>query len=342
MPFGRTSDGAPTHLFTMTGDGGILVRVSDLGATLVEVHLPDRNGDVRDVALGYDSAAGYQSRANPYFGATVGRAANRIAGAEFRLDGQAYTLTPNEPPHALHGGPDRGLSKVLWELVDATDNEVDLVYTSPDGEEGYPGRLEVTARYQLRGAALEVRYRAVTDAATPVNLTNHAYWNLGGAGHGTILDHELEIPASRFTPTDDELIPTGDLAPVIDTALDFQHPRRIGQRIDEVSAPPSLGYDHYLLLDDGSRELRPAARLRDPVSGRQLVLETDQPGLQLYTGNRLNGHPGKNDAVYDRFGGVCLEAQYPSDAVHRPEFPSIILRPGETYEHNSVFRFTTD
>jgi aldose 1-epimerase len=339
--FGATTDGAPTHLFTLTGDGGIVVRVADLGATLVEVHLPDRDGVVADVALGYDSAAGYQSPANPYFGATVGRVAGRIAGAEFRLDGRSYHLSAGEPPHALHGGPDRGLSKVLWEAVRADDDEVVLTYTSPDGEEGYPGNLAVTARYTLRGNALEVHYDAVTDAATPVNLTNHAYWNLAGAGSGTVLDHELQVLASRFTPSDHELIPTGETAPVVGTAVDFQRPRRIGARIDEVSAPPTLGYDHNLLLADGPGR-RPAARLRDPVSGRCLELETDQPGVQLYTGNRLDGQRGRDGHVYDRFGGVCLEPQAPPDAVHRPEFSSIILQPGENYEHDSVFRFSTD
>lgn len=341
-PFGTTGDGAPTHLFTLTGDDGIVVRVSDLGATLVEVHLPDRDGVVADVALGFDTAAGYRSAANPYFGATVGRVAGRIAGAEFRLDGRSYRLAAGEPPNALHGGPERGLSKVLWDVVRADDDEVVLTYTSPDGEEGYPGNLTVTARYALRGNALEVSYEALTDAATPVNLTNHAYWNLAGAGNGTVLDHELQILASRSTPSDDELIPTGEIAPVVGTAIDFQHPRRIGDRIDEVSAPPTLGYDHNLLLDAEGPALRPAARLRDPASGRRLELETNQPGVQLYTGNRLAGERGKDGHVYPRFGGVCLEAQVPPDAVHRPEFPSIILRPGETYGHDSVFRFSTD
>jgi len=341
-PFGTATDGAATQLFTLTGDDGIIVRVCDLGATLVEVHLPDRDGVIADVALGFDSAAGYQSSANPYFGATVGRVAGRIAGAEFSLDGRSYRLAAGEPPHALHGGPDRALSAVLWEVVRTADDEVVLTYTSPDGEEGYPGNVTVTARYTLHGDTLEVHYEAVTDAATPVNLTNHAYWNLAGAGSGTILDHELQIFASRFTPSDRELIPTGEIAPVVGTAVDFQRPRRIGDRIDKVSAPPTLGYDHNLLLADDARGLRAAARLRDPASGRRLELETNQPGVQLYTGNRLDGQRGKGAQVYDRFGGVCLEPQAPPDAVHRPEFPSVILRPGETYSHISVFRFSTD
>jgi len=341
-PFGATREGASAHLFTLAGDDGIVVRVADVGASLVEVHLPDRDGVVADVALGYDSAAGYQAPANPYFGATVGRVAGRIAGATFELDGRSYRLAAGEPPHALHGGPDRGLSKVLWEVVRATDDEVALTYTSPDGEEGYPGNLTVTARYTLHGDTLEVHYEAVTDAATPVNLTNHAYWNLAGAGNGTVLDHELQVLASRFTPSDHELIPTGEIAPVVGTAVDFQRPRRIGDRIDEVSAPPTLGYDHNFLLADDGPGLRAAARLRDPASGRRLELETNQPGVQLYTGNRLDGELGKDDHVYDRFGGVCLEPQVPPDAVHRPEFPSVVLRPGETYSHISVFRFSTD
>jgi aldose 1-epimerase len=267
-PFGTTSSGEPAHLVTLTGDDGITVRIGDLGATLVEVHLPDRDGRLADVTLGFDHAAGYGSEDNKYFGATVGRVANRIAGASFELDGQTYRLAANEAPHAIHGGPDRALSKVLWEVVHADDHDVELTYTSPEGEEGYPGTLDATARYRLIGNELEVRYQATTDRRTPVNLTNHAYWNLAGAGNGTILDHELMVVAQRYTPTDDELIPTGEVAPVEGTPLDLTTPTRIGERIAELEPTGALGYDHNLVLDGEPGQVRLAARLRDPASGR--------------------------------------------------------------------------
>lgn len=340
--FGTTAAGEPAQLITLTGDDGIVARVSDLGATLVELHVPDRDGRLADVTLGFDDVAGYESPANKYFGATVGRVANRIAGARFELDGRSFQLAANEPPHAIHGGPQRGFSKVLWRLVRADDAEVELAYTSADGEEGYPGTLEAAATYRLVGRELEIRYRARADRRTPVNLTNHAYWNLAGAGNGTILDHELTIAAQRYTPTDDELIPTGGTQPVAGTALDLTTSTRIGERLAELEPTGAMGYDHNYVIDGEPGSVRFAARLRDPRSGRVLELSTDQPGVQFYSGNRLTGERGKAGQVYVRNGGLCLEPQHHPDSLHRPEFPSIVLEPGETYEHVSRLMFSVD
>lgn len=338
-PFGTTSAGEETKLISLDG-GGLRARVTDFGAALVAVESPDRNGEYADVTLGFDDVAGYESADNQYFGATVGRVANRIAGARFSLDGREYELAANEPPNALHGGARRAFSKVVWQVVSVTDTEVELAYTSPDGEEGYPGRLEATVRYRVSGDVLEITYRAVTDQPTPVNLTNHAYWNLAGAGRGTVLDHEITVAADRFTPTDAALIPTGGTAPV-DGPLDLRAPTRIGDRIAELASTPALGYDHDFVVRGDPGGVRLAARVHDPSSGRVLELSTDQPGVQVYSGNRLQGQRGKRGRTYLRFGGLCLEPQHHPDSLHRPEFPSIVLRPGQTYEHVSHYRFTT-
>lgn len=341
-PFGTTDYGREATLATLRGDDGFVVQVSDLGATIVQVHAPDREGRLADVTLGFDDASGYRSPENKYFGATIGRVTNRIAGATFELDGRRYELAANEPPHAIHGGPDRAFSKVLWEIVDADDAEVELTYTSPDGEEGYPGRLQASARFRVEGDTLEVRYRATSDRRTPVNMTNHAYWNLGGHGAGTILDHELAVAAARYTAADDDLIPTGELVEVDGTPLDLREPTRIGEHIGELEPTGAMGYDHNYVIDGDPGAMRLAARLRDPASGRVLELSTDQPGVQVYSGNRLSGQVGKDGRSYARNGAVCLEPQHHPDALHHPGFPSIVLDPGDTYEHVSRYRFTTD
>lgn len=338
-PFGTTAAGAQARVHTLVGERGVVVRVSDFGATVVGVHLPDRDGEVADVTLGFDAVEGYESGANAYFGATVGRVANRIAHAEFSLDGRRHRLAANEPPHHLHGGAERSFSKVLWQVIDSGNDLVELAYASPAGEEGYPGRVEAIARYQITGTALEVRYRATTDATTPVNLTTHTYWNLSGAGNGTVLDHQVEVRAQAYTPTDDALIPTGGIEPVAGTPLDLRRPARIGDAVDALVGTPALGYDHNLVLDGPPGTLRLAARVSDPASGRVLELHTDQPGLQLYTGNRLDGQTGKDGRRYIRHGGLCLEPQHHPDAIHHPRFPSILLEPGDGYEHVSLFRF---
>jgi aldose 1-epimerase len=260
----------------------------------------------------------------------------------FTIDGTEHRLAANEPPHAIHGGPDRAFSMVRWELGHADDHEVVLRYTSPDGEEGYPGTVEATARYRLTGHELEIRYEATTNQRTPINLTNHTYWNLAGAGNGTVLDHEITIAAERYTPTDEELIPTGAIDPVKGTPLDLRTPTRIGERIGELESTRSSGYDHNYVVDGEPGRLRLAARVHDPASGRVLELHTDQPGVQFYSGNRLSGGVGKDGRSYARNGGLCLEPQHFPDAVHQPGFPSILLEPGDTYVHVSRYRFTTD
>lgn len=336
-----TTGGEPSRLFTLHGQHGTVIRISDFGASIIEAHLPDRDGRTADVVLGFDSVEGYESPANAYFGATVGRVANRIANAEFEVEGRRYDLVANEPPHHLHGGPEHGFSKVVWETAYVGDDAVEFALDSPEGEEGYPARVEASARYTLTAAGLEVRYRAQSDALTPVNMTNHAYWNLAGAGNGTILEHELRVVAEEFTPCDDELIPTGGTWPVAGTALDLRTPRPVGARIGELEDTGALGYDHNFVIDDGGGRPRLAARLADPASGRVLELITDQPGLQVYSGNRLEGQRGKNGRPYLRNGGLCLEPQHHPDALHRPEFPSILLMPGVVYEHVSLFAFGT-
>ena len=335
--FGVTADGSRASLFTLGLPDGPIARVSDLGATLVELHLPDRDGALEDVVLGFDEAAGYRSADNLYFGATVGRVANRISGASFCIGDRRYDLAANKAPNHLHGGPTRGLSQVLWEVVAVDEKHIDLRYVSPDGEEGYPGRLEVRTSYRLDGGRLELRYEATTDAATPVNLTNHTYWNLRGAGNGTIVEHELQVLASHYTPTDDTLIPTGELAPVDGSPLDLREPTPVGERLGELEATPAGGYDHNLVIDGIPGELRPAARLHDPLTGRLVELLTDQPGVQVYSGNDLHGQTGKRGLAYRRHGALCLEPQHHPDAINQPSFPSVLLRPGEVYRHTSVF-----
>ena len=340
--FGQLADGCAARLFTIGGPDGPIARVTDFGATLVELHLPDRDGNLEDVVLGFDGVDGYQSPDNMYFGATVGRVANRIAGASFTIGGRRYDLAANQAPNHLHGGPTRGLSRVLWEVVAADARQIDLRYVSPDGEEGYPGRLEVRARYRLEGGRLELDHEATTDAVTPVNLTNHTYWNLGGAGNGTILDHDLQVSASHYTPVDDTLIPTGEIAPVDGTPFDLRRPTPIAQRLGELEATPAGGYDHNLVIDGTPGELRPAARLHDPSTGRFVELHTDQPGVQFYSGHKLRGQMGKRDAIYPRHGALCLEPQHHPDAVNQPGFPSVLLEPGEVYRHTSTFVLGVD
>lgn len=342
LPFGETGSG-PAHLFVLTNSNGLTASITDYGATLVDLQAPDRDGRFADVTAGFDNVAGYQGRENPYFGATIGRVANRIADASFTLDGKTYLLAANNGPHHLHGGASRSLDKVLWEAVrKGTDPAIGFTYRSPDGEEGYPGNLELAVAYTLTDAnELRIDYWAVPDQATPVNLTNHAYWNLAGHDAGSILDHELTLLAHRYTPTDESLIPTGEIAPVEGTPFDFTRPRRIGERIAEVEKPAG-GYDHNFVLDlspDQEGGLKLAARLREPRSGRTLEVHTTEPGLQFYSGNFLSSERGKGGVRYQHHGLLCLEAQHFPDALHHPNFPSIVQRPGDLYRQTTVYRF---
>jgi aldose 1-epimerase len=319
--FGTTCAGEAVHAFTLANESGVRVTLITLGAAIAALHVPDAAGRAANVVLGFDDVAGYESPDNQYLGCVVGRVANRISSGGFTLDGERHALAINEPPaNHLHGGV-RGFDKHVWEAAPAHDRVV-FRRTSPAGEEGYPGALDVEVAYALTEAdELRIEYRATADAPTPVNLTNHAYFNLAGAG--TILDHELTIAASAFTPADARLVPTGAIEPVAGKPLDFRSPTRIGARIGR-------GYDHNLVLDGSG--LRFAARLAHPASGRALELSTTEPCLQLYTGNGLSGR-------FARHGALCLEAQRFPDAVNRPEFPSIVLRPGTEYRQTTVLRF---
>ncbi|MET9529378.1 aldose epimerase family protein [Streptomyces sp. NPDC006649] len=317
-PFGRLGDGTPVHRWTLER-GGTRVRVLTYGGIVQSVEVPDRAGAVAAVALGFPDLAGYLASPGPYFGALIGRYANRIAGGSFELDGRRYQLPRNNPPHSLHGG-DRGFDKRIWE-AEATGHGVRLSRVSPDGEEGFPGRLAVSVTYGLtESGALRIRYEATTDAPTVVSLTNHSYWNLAGAGSGSAAGHELRIGASRVTPVDAELIPTGGTAPVAGTRFDFRQARKVG-----------LGYDHNYVLDGDGAE---AAELSDPVSGRVLTVTTGEPGLQLYTGDHID------DGPYGPGAGIALETQRFPDAPNRPEFPGAVLRPGDAFVSETVYGFS--
>ena len=298
----RPTDGQPTTLYTVTNDAGVRLSLIDYGATIQSIVVPDRDGVLADVAFGFDSVAGYQSDANGYFGCTVGRYANRIANGRFELDGEGCQLATNDGPNHLHGGAERSFDKVVWEAEPFTSDEGDGVrfsYISPDGEEGYPGELTVEVRFTLTSdARIVIQYTATTDAPTVVNLTNHAYFNLAGAGAATINDHLLTIDADAYTPVDDTLIPTGEVASVAGTPFDFREPKAIGARVDQLGSGTGAGYDHNFVLRKkaGADGRRRAARLVDPSSGRTLEVGTDQPGLQFYGGNFLEGQAGKGRA----------------------------------------------
>lgn len=345
-PFGKTQDGTPVEIYTLRNANGIVAKVMTRGATLVQLHVPDKDGNVADIVNGFDDVSGYESEANQYFGCTTGRVCNRIGDAQFTLNGKTYELAKNDGNHHLHAGVKRSLDKVVWKakvLRPQQGQGVRLTYTSPDGEEGYPGSLTVSVRYVLDDQdQLRIRYEATTDQATPVNLTNHTYFNLGGHGSETVLDHVLMLNADKYTPTDDELIPTGEIADVEGTPLDFRKPTRIGKRIDELTDTGAKGYDHNFVLNDApeGRPLRFAASLRDPQSGRIVRISTSEPGIQCYSGNFLHGQTGKAGKSYAHRSALCLETQHFPDAVHHDNFPSIILRPGETFESTTILSLT--
>jgi aldose 1-epimerase len=341
--FGKTADGTPVDLYVLTNAAGMKAKIITLGGIVTELLVPDRDGKLGDVVLGFDNLDGYLA-GHPYFGAIVGRVANRIAKGKFKLDGKEYALAVNNGPNALHGGL-KGFDKVVWkaEPVEHADGPgLKLSYRSPAGDEGYPGNLDVTVTYTLTNRnELKIDYTATTDQATPVNLSNHSYFNLAGPASGTILDHELMLGAAQYTPVDDTLIPTGEIKPVTGTALDFTKPTAIGARIDQLSGDPG-GYDHnFALHKRGARTLTLAARVTEPKTGRILEMFTSEPGVQFYTGNFLDGKTkGKGDTVYKKQQGFCLEAQHFPDSVNHPNFPSVILRPGKTYRQTTVYKFS--
>ena len=336
--WGKAATGESVEIFTLTNSHGLRARVKTWGAAIVEMSVPDKAGKLADVTLGFDSLAPYLAP-NPFFGAIAGRFANRIALAKFTLDGHEYTLATNNGRNHLHGGT-RGFDKRNWPGETVGANAVRFRYTSPDGEEGYPGTLQVSVTYTLTEQdELRLDYEATTDKATIVNLTNHAYWNL--AGRGDILAHELHIPANRFTVVDEESIPTGELRAVADGVMDFTKAKPLGRDIAALKDAPGGGYDHNYVLDDvkpGALTL--AAELRDPASGRTMRVLTDQPAVQLYTGNYLKDVTGKGGAIYAKHGGVCLETQHFPDSPNRASFPSTVLRPGETFRSTTVHQFS--
>jgi aldose 1-epimerase len=340
--FGETPDGVKVDLYTLTNSTGAVAKIMTYGAILTELDVPDRDGKPGDVVLGFDNLKDYLA-GHPYFGATVGRVANRIAKGKFTLDGKEYKLAVNNGPNSLHGGT-KGFDKVVWKAEPETLPDgaaLKLTYHSKDGEEGYPGNLDVTVVYTLTSAnALRIDYTAKTDKATPVNLTNHTYFNLAGAKSGDILGHELTLFADRYTPADDTLIPTGEIKPVKDTPLDFTKPTRIGERIDQLKSEPR-GYDHNFVLNSEGKELALTARVHEAKTGRRMEMYTTEPGVQFYTGNFLDGkQTGRGGVVYKKHAGFCLEAQHFPDSVNHPNFPSMTLQPGKTYRQTTIYKFT--
>lgn len=334
--FGKTSDGTPVRLFTLRNKNGVVVKLTNFGGIITEILAPDRSGKLGNVVCGFDNLETYL-KGHPFFGAVAGRVANRIAKGKFTLDGKDYTLAINNGPNHLHGGI-KGFDKQVWAAEVLPDQSVRMTYTSKDGEEGYPGNLKVTMVYSLDDEnALRIDYGATTDKATPINLTNHSYFNL--AGSGTIFDHVLYLNADQYTKVDETLIPTGEIAPVKGTALDFTTPHSIGERAQQTGLKPT-GYDHNFVLNQQGQGLRLAARVNEPKSGRTLEVSTTEPGVQLYTANHMNGSVvGTGGVSYPQYGAFCLETQHYPDSVNHPTFPSSILRPGSAYKTTTVFKF---
>lgn len=345
--FGTLDDGRDALLYTIQSPSGMKMSVTNFGATIVSLTSPDRDGNQADIVLGFDSLAPYQN-GSPYFGSVVGRYGNRIAKGSFSIDGETYTLAKNNGDNHLHGGL-VGFDKVLWEASPfsmGSEHGLVLTYTSADGEEGYPGTLSAKVTYLLTADnRLIVSYQATTDKATPVNLTQHSYFNLAGPGSSSILDHELLIAADTFTPIDAGFIPTGELQSVAGTPFDFRTSTAIGARINEADPQlkNGLGYDHNFVLSDTGSGLKLAARVYERTSGRIMEITTNEPGVQFYAGNFLDGTlTGKGGHVYPHRSGFCLETQHFPDSPNQPSFPSTILQPGELYATQTVFAFTTD
>ena len=341
--FGTTKDGQAVDFYTLTNANGVVAKIITYGALLTELHVPDRNGKMADVVLGFKTLDRYEGD-HPYFGGTIGRVANRIAKGKFRLNGQEYTLAANNGPNHLHGGL-RGFDKRVWKAQPVSVAGVPAVrftYTSADLEEGYPGALTATVTYTLTHSnELRLEYTASTDKPTIVNLTNHSYFNLAGDGQGTILDHELTIMADRYTPVDDTLIPTGEIASVRGTVMDFNRATAVGARIKEVPGPAPGGYDHNYALSHGGGVLAMSATVREPKSGRAMDVLTSEPGVQLYTGTFLDGTiTGKAGVPYQKHFGFCLETQHFPDAINHPNFPPVVLQPGRTFKSTTVYRFS--
>jgi aldose 1-epimerase len=341
MDFGKTADGMQVDVYVLTNGQGMQAKVMSYGAILTELHVPDRTGTLADVVLGFDNLAAYL-KGHPHFGAVVGRVANRIARGRFTLEGKEYKLAINNGPNSIHGGI-KGFDKKLWQAgsIHSSDQVgVTLFYRSADREEAYPGNLDTLVTYWLTDEnELQIDYVATTDKPTPVNLTNHSYFNLAGAGSGDVLGHELILMADQYTPVDDTSIPTGQLKSVQGTPLDFTRPTPIGSHINEL--PATKGYDHNFVLGGQQGTLRLAARVREPRSGRVMEMLTTEPCVQLYTANGLDGKlKGKDGAAFGQHGALCLEAQHAPDSVNQPTFPSIVLKPGQSYRQTTVYKFS--
>jgi aldose 1-epimerase len=337
--YGKLPSGTEIDLYTMQNANGLTCKIITFGGAITEMHLPDHERRFADVVLGYDDLDGYVKDTS-YFGALIGRVANRIAGGRFELNGKSYTLARNNRPNHLHGGP-KGFHKVVWQgepVSTENGSSLRLTYISPDGEEGYPGTLKAVVTYTLNDQnELLLDYEAMSDHPTPINLTNHSYWNLEGGG--TILDHSLKLEADRFTPVDGTLIPTGEIEPVKGTPMDFTSAKRIGTDLQRMGGSPA-GYDHNFVLNSGSGKRDLAARLVEPKSRRALEVWTDQPGIQFYSGNFLDGSvKGKRGDFYQRYTGLCLETQQFPDFINHPNFPQSILNPGAIYRQSTMFRF---
>jgi len=337
-PFGNT-DGRAITEYTITNANGMQLSIINYGGTITRMTAPDKQGNFGDVVLGYESLEGYLQRANPYFGALIGRYGNRIAHGKFTLDGATYTLPTNNNGNTLHGG-DKGFDKVVWTAEKQGDNSLKLTYHSKDGEQGFPGNLDVAVVYTLSADnSVKIDYTARTDKATPVNLTNHAYYNLSAGKDSTVLNQQLQINANKYTPVDQLLIPTGEIADVKGTPFDFTTSKPIGRDIAEVKG----GYDHNWVLNKSGNKLEKIATVYDPTSGRVMEVSTTEPGLQFYTGNFLDGRltRTKGGARYVQHASLCLETQHFPDSPNHPNFPNTVLKPGETYRSTTVYKFST-
>jgi aldose 1-epimerase len=341
-PFGQTPAGQDVKIYELTNDHGLRARVMEYGAILVSLEVPNRDGKLVDIALGFDDLAPY-TRGHPGFGSSIGRYANRIAGARFTLDGVEYKLTANSGRNHIHGGGDKRFDKVLWQGEPVQgDGGVGARFRhlSKDGEEGFPGNLACSITYILNNDnELQIRYEATTDKPTIVNLTNHSYFNLAGAGNGDVLGHELTINASLYTPADKDLIPTGEIHTVKGTPLDFTEPHTIGARIAELTQ--TRGYDHNYVLAGSPGSTHPVATVYEPTGGVVMEVRTTEPGVQLYTANGMRGIQGKAGKVYGNHYGFCLETQHFPDSPNKLHFPSTVLRPGQTFQSTTIFKFST-
>lgn len=336
--FGISPAGQEVYLYTLANQNGVRVKITNFGAIVTSFVTPDKNDELGDVVAGFNNLSGYIPN-DPHFGGIVGRFANRIANGRFSLDGQDYTLETNDAPHHLHGG-DKGFDRVVWQAEELPEqNALKLTYHSPDGEEGYPGNLTATVVYTLTADnALQIDYSATTDKATPVNLTNHSYFNLSAGQAQDVSGHIIQINAEKYTPVDETFIPTGELAPVKGTPMDLRKPQAIGERMHQILGG---GYDHNYVLNSAGEKMAKAAEVYEPISGRLLEVYTTQPGIQFYTGNFLDGSlTGKEGNRYTKHYAFCLETQHFPDSPNQPDFPSTILRPGETYQQRTIYRIS--